>query len=103
MEDIPNGEYEATVGVRHNTSAFILDMQVNGASVFDHKQVNIKGKDGKNGAWTESSVVILINSEVRRAEQESHPHRRLQREGLPVLLGQSHHLQSPRAPARHRT
>jgi hypothetical protein len=37
MENIPNGEYEATIGVRHNTAAFILDMQVNGATIFDHK------------------------------------------------------------------
>lgn len=57
VENIPNGEYEATIGVRHNTAAFILDMQVNGAIVFNSKNVEIKGKDGKNGAWTESSVV----------------------------------------------
>lgn len=57
MENIPNGKYEATVGVRHNNAAFILDMQVNGIPVFTAKSVPQKGKDGKNGVWTESDVV----------------------------------------------
>jgi hypothetical protein len=35
-------------------------MQVNGAAVFTNKKVEMKGKDGKNGAWTESSIVILL-------------------------------------------
>jgi len=60
VENIPNGEYEATIGVRHNTAAFILDMQVNGSVVFNSKNVEIKGKDGKDGAWTESSVKFVV-------------------------------------------
>ena len=39
MENIPNGEYMATIGVRHNTAAFVLDMQVNGVSVFESYSV----------------------------------------------------------------
>jgi len=39
MENVPNGEYEATVGVRHNNAAFQLDMQVNGTPVFSNRMV----------------------------------------------------------------
>ncbi len=52
MEKVPNGEYEATVGVRHNSATFFLDMQVNGVSIFKNKKVAQKGKNGKNGVWT---------------------------------------------------
>jgi hypothetical protein len=39
IENIPNGEYEASVGVRHNNAAFTLDMQVNGSPVYNNLSV----------------------------------------------------------------
>jgi len=37
-------------------------MQVNGAAVFTNKKVEMKGKDGKNGAWTESSTKFVVSN-----------------------------------------
>jgi hypothetical protein len=39
IEKIPIGEYEASVGVRHNNAAFNLDMQVNGSPVYNNLSV----------------------------------------------------------------
>lgn len=66
MKNIKNGPYTATIGVRHNSAAFQLDMQVNGVSIFKNKWVIQKGKDHKNGSWTEASVAITVsNGEVQ--------------------------------------
>ena len=39
LENVPNGEFLIKIGVRHNTAAFTLDLQVNGKSVFANRMV----------------------------------------------------------------